>query len=67
MSDGDRATAELLATLDELYPLDDDDKRTERIERTEAALKRWMVQTAESLAVYALRKALRMEQERRMR
>jgi hypothetical protein len=47
--DDDLATAELLATLDALYPLPDDDRRVERAGRTAAAVKRWMSRAIESL------------------
>lgn len=50
----DDATAELLAGLDELYPLPDDDKRCERAGRTAAVLKRWIQNEEVSLARAAM-------------
>jgi len=38
----DPSTAELLQSLDELYPLPDDDRRAERAGRTAAVLQRWV-------------------------
>lgn len=46
----DDATAELLAALDELYPLPDDNRRVERAGRTAAVLKQWMQREEVSLA-----------------
>lgn len=62
MKTQDEATAELLAALDELYPLPDDEKRCERAGRTAFVLKRWIqaseVDVARAAAVILKRKLL---------
>ncbi len=51
---GANPTANLLATLDELYPLPDDEKRAERAGRTAAILKWWMHEESAAIARQAL-------------
>ena len=59
MTEQDDSLAELLAALDELYPLPDDDKRAERAGRTAAVLKRWRLRESEWFQAEITRAILR--------